>query len=362
MQAGVSDRPNFCSIVLLAASGYFYGQPIFEAMKKMLLVPAVFFSFLLTAQVNESFDIATYTVPEGWKKDSKQGVVIYTKTDAGTGGFCILALYAAEKSTGDPAKDFEQEWKDLAVTPYGAEPAPATETQTTADGWKAVAGASAAKQDDISSYIVLTVFSGFGKRTSVLANLNDPSYVAVLDQFLQSIKLDKTASKPVANNDPAISSQLLGKWAKSSSGPPQYSNGRLVNFVNAGYHKAQYDFKSDGSYHFHGESQFSSNDFAITDEKGKYTVSGNQLTVIPASSSVKKVDLNGKLKKLDRLALTKRNYTWQFHYFEGIRQMQLVLSAANENMLDGGFKGNDLFPRSFLYSREYKPEWRFIPQ
>jgi hypothetical protein len=334
-------------------------------MKKIILPFLNLLSGLCVfGQQKESFDITSYIVPAGWKKESKQDVVIYSKADATTGGYCIIALYAAETSSGDAETDFEQEWQELAVKGYNTETRPATESQTTADGWKVIAAAAAGKKDGIDSYIVITVFSGFGKRTSVFANLNDQSYVVALDEFLGSIQLDKTVaqSKPPVSNSVSTNPSLTGKWARSSSGPPQYNNGRLVNLAGSGYHKGQYDFQSDGSYSFHGESQFSSTDFAITVEKGKYIVSGNTLTLIPENSSVKKVDLNGNFKKMEQLSLAKRTYTWQSHYFEGIQETQLVLSNVKENIIDGGYGSSSQFPASFLYSREYKPEWRFVTQ
>jgi hypothetical protein len=155
----------------------------------------------------ETFDIATYTPPKDFKKDSKQGVVIYTHVNTTTGSFCVIAIYASSASAGDEQKDFTNEWKDLVVTPYKAEANPKTETQTNADGWKAVTGAAPVKQGGIDSYVVLTVFSGFGKTTSVLVNLNDQAYLPQVDSLLQIMKLDKTSS-PVAvtneNNNPII--------------------------------------------------------------------------------------------------------------------------------------------------------------
>src|SRR6185503_3193830 len=125
----------------------------------------------------------------------------------------------------------------------------------------------------------------------------------------------------------SINEKLLGKWAKSASSPPQYQNGTLVNLVNAGYHKGQYEFKADGTYSFHGESQFSSNDYGLTEEKGNYSVSGNQITLSPTSATIRKMDANGSLKKSENLPLSKRVYSWQLQYFEGINETNLVLSG-----------------------------------
>ena len=144
----------------------------------------------------ETFDIATYTAPKTWKKDANHGVVAYTNINAATGRFCVLVMHACSVSLGDAQKDFNMEWKNLVVTPHNAEANPKTDIQTGADGWKAVTAAAPIKIDSIDAYVILTVFSGFGKKFSVMTTLNDQSYINGIDSFLKDIKLNKTA-KPV---------------------------------------------------------------------------------------------------------------------------------------------------------------------
>src|SRR6266496_3233467 len=124
----------------------------------------------------ETFDIATYTAPKDYKKEANKGVVVYTNINTTTGSFCVLAMYACSASLGDAQKDFKMEWKDKVVTPHNAEANPNTETQT-ADGWKIVTAAAPIKVEGLDAYAILTVFSGFGKKFSVLANLNDQAYL-----------------------------------------------------------------------------------------------------------------------------------------------------------------------------------------
>lgn len=151
----------------------------------------------------EKFDIVTYTPPKDFIKETKQGVVVYTHLNATTGGFCIIAIYANTASTGDEQKDFKNKWKELVATPYKVEANPKTETQSTTDGWKVVASVAPVKQDGIDFYIILSVFSGFGKTTSIMVNLNDQSYVGQVDALLEGMQLDKTlvAPNPVNNQN-----------------------------------------------------------------------------------------------------------------------------------------------------------------
>jgi len=169
-------------------------------MKKLLGFLLITACFRPVFGQTETFDITTYTPPKDWKKEAKPGVVNYTNANTATGSFCVIAMYASVASTGDAEKDFNDAWKDLVVTPFQAETNPKTETQTTATGWKAIVGAAPVKMDGMDVYIILTVFSGFGKSVSIRTSLNNQSYTTDVDALLESMVLDKTVSASVNTN------------------------------------------------------------------------------------------------------------------------------------------------------------------
>jgi hypothetical protein len=323
------------------------------------------FSFLLLSLVcvvraqTETFDIATYTPPAGWKKEVKETYVTYTDIKQNTGAFCVLAIYASKKSEGSAEKDFAGDWQQLVIQPFNAtEKNPPAEVQT-AGGWKATAAVSPITFNGATAYVLLTTFTGFGKSTSVLATLNDQPYLPIIESFLTALILDSTVVAASPATDLTNTQQLTGKWAKSASSPSHYVNGALTNAAYNGYYKGQYEFKKDSTYIFIGESYNGLNEFGLFNEKGTYKIKGQQVILSPSISSIRATDLNGKLKKTQALSKAKRTYSWKFHYFEGIQEHNLVLTADKENVIDGGYSSNPLFPHSFLYSREYKPEWKF---
>lgn len=150
-----------------------------------------------------------------------------------------------------------------------------------------------------------------------------------------------------------------GKWSKTSSSAPQYLNGTLVNFSNFGYTRGQYEFKSDSSYTFHGESKQNTNAYILTDESGKYIVNGSELVLVPEKCYAKMLDAKGALKEAKIITSEKRVYSWQMVYFEGIDETQFVLTSATENFIDGGFSSNSNYPNSFMYGNKLEPEWQF---
>jgi len=182
----------------------------------------------------EKFGISTYSPPKDWQKATKKSYVSYINVNQNTGGFCLIVLYSAIPGSGTPETDFAKEWNDLAVKPYNAEKNPKTETRTNADGWKIVAGASAVQKDNISSYIILSVFSGYDKTISVLANLNDQAYVGEIDTFLENLKPDKTAH--LANT--ASANNYTNVEIKTSDQPGKF--GQLLYSIPAGWKETKH--------------------------------------------------------------------------------------------------------------------------
>ena len=171
----------------------------------------------------ETFDIATYTPPKDWKKDANKSVMNFTNVDMATGKFCVIAMYASNASTGDAEKDFKKEWKELVETPFKAEANPQTETETTEDGWKMVGGAAPVKMDGADVYILLTVFSGFGKTFSVRTSLNDQSYIAQVDALFKTMELDKTKTSTVNNNNTNNTATAQTNGGKGKFGNMMYT-------------------------------------------------------------------------------------------------------------------------------------------
>jgi len=158
-----------------------------------------------TFSQTETLDIVTYTPPKGWAKTPKEGAVLYTDMNKATNTFCLLTVYASTPSAGSAQKDFANEWNELVVKPFKAEANPKTETQTNPEGWQATAGGAQIElEGGIKAAAVLTVFSGFGKTTSILAIFNDEPYLAQSSALIDGIKLDKT--KALAQTAPPVQS------------------------------------------------------------------------------------------------------------------------------------------------------------
>ena len=255
-------------------------------MKKILVVLTSLLTCMIVAPAafsqKETFDIATYTPPKDWKKNTKPGLMMYTNIDSVTGGFCMIAIYASTKSAGSARKDFAKEWKDLVAGPYQTEVNPRLEEQTTADGWKAITATAPIKLDSLDAYIIATVFSGFGKTTSVLVTLNHRDYLPLVDSFLEKISLDKAMNSAPPEAINPNSKSIIGTWSTSSSVIANYvtTSGSFVKSADS-HTMDEYEFKSNNTYvyKFFGSMN---GQLYYTETTGTFTINGRNLNLKPA--------------------------------------------------------------------------------
>jgi hypothetical protein len=163
----------------------------------------------------ETFDIATYTPPQDWKKTAKADAVNYTSINNTASTFCVISIFESSVSSGDAKKDFASAWKQLVATPYKAAANPQTEIQTTDDGWKVITAAASVKSDGMDVTMLLTVVSGFGKTMSIRTATNDQAYTAQLDALFGTMEFDKTMA--IIKNIPVVPVQQTTAAGKFGS-------------------------------------------------------------------------------------------------------------------------------------------------
>jgi len=308
----------------------------------------------------EKLDIIEYTPPAGWAKTPKDGLMVYNTSDKNTGGFCLLTVYPSIASAGSPTKDFANAWNEKVVKPFKVDANPKTETQTQ-DGWTSVSTAAQFESDGITSAVMMTVITGYGRTASVLAILNNQEYLPQIEAFVTGIRMDKAiaiadarppAATPTSPTTPVANSYspaaLVGKWGNGTSGDTVSGN-----YIQYGSNASQkyYQFKADGTYSFiySGYSGLAGTmgSFHITmEESGVYTLNGDSMTITPKKSQTKSNSEGLKNNPLETVV-----YRWTIHYFEGIGEYALIMHPDHQTKRDGGFDYVLAFPDSYSYSR-----------
>lgn len=195
----------------------------------MIRIPLLIFIFtgsLCYAQ-KETFDMATYTAPSGWKKETTEYAVSFTKVNNTTRSWCRTTIYRSIASKGDPMTDFTNEWSALITKNYpdAVMPQPETETQ---DGWTSMAAPSKFKFNNEEAYALLTTITGYGVEISFVVLMNSEEFMPDVQKFMSSIDLKKPApgqvSTPVKNN----SSPVITEPVSSAPG----KNGISISTTN----------------------------------------------------------------------------------------------------------------------------------
>lgn len=144
--------------------------------------------------------------------------------------------------------------------------------------------------------------------------------------------------------------RLVGVWLRSASFD-------MRSAVGSGYITHQYIFQSDGTYaysrrHFPGTGYR----LWVWRETGRWAVDRDQLTIVPERSALDEfekkggVDSNGPRVSRTAQALERTTYRIRTHYFEGLKEWNLVLETNAPTRRDGSFTTNPSFPNSWLFS------------
>ncbi len=189
-----------------------------------ILIGLMIFSDWAMAQGKETFDLATFNPPAGWKKENKEGVTLYTNTNQ-QNGYCVIGVYRSKESTGNVKSDFNSEWQDLVVKPLKVTAAPNTEAVQESDGWKVLAGSANFTDGASTAAVLLTTVSGYGRTLSILVLLNDQSYMPVVEKFLDTVNFTRPTVVNTESPRPAAASGSTGGTSGISISTTNFDDG-----------------------------------------------------------------------------------------------------------------------------------------
>jgi hypothetical protein len=172
-------------------------------LKSFIIIFALSLTSGLGLAEKATFDLATYTVPAGWKTITHSAdAVVYAITNPQKGTYGQVAIYKSMNSLGSVQLDFAAEWQDLVAKTYKVTTKPETKLSQPEGGWEAKSGVASFDFNGGPSIAMMVTMSGFGKRMSIVVSTNTQDYQSNIESFLGSVELKKT---------PKISGQVPGK-------------------------------------------------------------------------------------------------------------------------------------------------------
>ncbi|HLN73868.1 MAG TPA: hypothetical protein VK205_11275 [Prolixibacteraceae bacterium] len=159
-------------------------------------------NILVTAAIaqSETFDLTSYTLPSKqgeWKKEVKENLVSYTKTDNVKRTWCQIGIYRSTASKGSIEADFDSEWQLLIATPYNIQAEPKSGGIQEAEGWEVKVGSGTFSFNNSNAQAILAVMSGNDRVVSIVAINNSQDYMSQIKSLLESVSL----AKPDGNSE-----------------------------------------------------------------------------------------------------------------------------------------------------------------
>lgn len=327
-----------------------------SALKFLLCISmAVLFTKTELYAQKTTFDLATYTIPKGWKTISNTADLTgFAISNNASGSYCQIALYKSMATMGSAQLDFDTEWHDLVAKTYHVTDKPEELPSTFEKEWEAKSGVAPFEFSGGKSIAMLVTMSGYGTRMSIVILTNTQDYNDEIKNFLGTIDFRKPEAsiQPVSNNGNNDAS-IIGTWGATASDQSSYRmNNGVMNYISR-----QYTFNDNGTYTFISKAFDPFMDkILLGKENGTYVISGNNITITPQKSVLESWSKNagrdewGKFLSSQNRTLEKLTYQFTKQYFSGTKNWSIVLRANNQTQRDGPFVGGVNFSNAWIYS------------
>jgi hypothetical protein len=165
----------------------------------------------------ETWDLISFDPPAG-RREAGPEALGYTESTPTT--FVTYAVYKSARSSGDPARDFQDEW-NLLMRQFRLVGELTPGTVDWGGGWKLTTGTARVWGEQQRNFTsILGVFTGYGVKATLLVNYNDDRYKPQIDKFIASWRVRPPGSGLAAAPDTATASH-----GPTAAAPPNGSAG-----------------------------------------------------------------------------------------------------------------------------------------
>jgi hypothetical protein len=174
-------------------------------MKNSILLCALCAFVGNTFAQQQTFDLATYNAPKGWKKQTAETAIQFSKEDAAKGTYCLITLYKAVPGTSNSKENFDLAWTSIIKEMVTVSTAPEMQDVTTENGWETQTGFAPFESNGNKGLALLVTASAADKMVNLIILTNTDAFEKEMMAFLESISLKKQGggtgqiNKPVTN-------------------------------------------------------------------------------------------------------------------------------------------------------------------
>jgi len=142
--------------------------------------------------LTETFDLATYTSPKGWKKETTEAAVQFVHQDSARGTYCIIMLMKSLPGTAVSKDNFNNAWETIVKEIVTPSENPEMQPTAIENGWELQTGTAPFDKDGEKGAVLLVTATASEKMVNAIILTNSGAYEKNISDFLGSITLKKS--------------------------------------------------------------------------------------------------------------------------------------------------------------------------
>lgn len=144
----------------------------------------------------QTYDMATFTAPSGWKAEPKENLMLFSRIDGGS--WAQIGIYKSTVSKGSVENDAISEWQTLVASQHTMSQEESTKPAS-GDGWEIMSKSGVWQFNGSNVATILTTYSNKQVCFSVLLNATAKPYLKMYQDFIATL----TPSVPAGNTPSA---------------------------------------------------------------------------------------------------------------------------------------------------------------
>ena len=153
-------------------------------------------------QAAQTFDIATFQPPTGWKVQSGDVSVQFSTEDSAVGSFCLITLYRSFPSVKDSKGNFNAAWQTIVKESVTVATAPEMQPSNNPSDWAIEMGSAPFEKSGAKGVVVLVTVTGYGRMMNAMILTNARAYESQITKFLESFSFKQPVSSTVNDGAP----------------------------------------------------------------------------------------------------------------------------------------------------------------
>jgi len=194
-------------------------------MKTLFLFTCSCLLVLAVPAQQTTYDLVTYSpLPgSGWKKESGQNFITYSRMDGGS--WCQITIYKNAVSKGSIEEDSQVQWETLILSQHTLTGGEEKTVPATSDGWQVMSRSGIWQHNGANVLSILTTYSNRSNCVNILCNATAQPYLATFQQWIGGIRLGKGNTVPQNNSTNPVVSNATNNTMQGKVGSTRFDDG-----------------------------------------------------------------------------------------------------------------------------------------